>query len=227
LVQDPPAGEATTVGSQSNEAITKDPQAQQGAGQQTAEQQNVQQQTAEPQQNAGPPPPPPTEAELHQKYDVTKEDVAKAGQAVKQYERYSVVAKADEIYADEHPNNQGARARAERSQGFAEKYYSKNVEPFEKTMMGPNGQPKEYLNYEPGASQDDAKKYASRSYIDHKVAPSVTPDNDHIRVANGGTFSSHEIPGMRAEMLRDEARDKARDAVAKSPSNAQLEPAGR
>ena len=32
---------------------------------------------------------------------------------------------------------------------------------------------------------------------------------------------------MRAEMLRDEARDKAREAVAKGPSNAQLEPAGR
>jgi len=204
MVQDPPVSEAATVRSQSNEVTTKDPQAQQGGGIQ---------------QSIGPPAPP-SEAELHRKYDVTKEDVAKAGQAVKQYERYSVVAKADEIYADEHPHNEGARARAERSQGFAEKYYAKNVEPFEKTMMGPNGQPKEHLTYEPGASQDDAKKYALRSYIDHKVPPSVTPDNDHIRVANGGTFSSHEIPGMRTEMLRDEARDKARDAVAQSPSNA-------
>jgi hypothetical protein len=161
--------------------------------------------------------PAPSQAELHEKYDVTKEDVTKAGLAVKQYERYSVVAKADETFADEHPMNQGARARAERSQAFAEKYYTKNVEPFEKTMMGPNGQPKNYLNYEPGADPEEAKKFATRSYVDHKVGPSITPDNDHIQVANGGKFSSSEIPGMRAEMLRDEARDKARDAVAQNP----------
>jgi hypothetical protein len=123
------------------------------------------------------------------------------------------------VYADEHPNSEGARVKAERSQAFAEKYYAKNVEPFEKTMMGPNGRPKEYLNYEPGANQEDAKKFASRSYIDHKVPPVVTPDNDHIRVANGGQFGSQEIPGMRAEMQRDEARDKARDAVSQNHSN--------
>ena len=162
MVQDPPASEAATVGTQLNESTAKEPQAQQTAKEPQTPQ-TAEMKTAEPQQSAGPPPPPPTEAELHQKYDVTKEDVAKAGQAVKQYERYSVVAKADEIYADEHPHNAGARARAERSQSFAEKYYSKNVEPFEKTMMGPNGQPKDYLTYEPGASPDDAKKYASRS----------------------------------------------------------------
>jgi hypothetical protein len=211
MPQDPRDNEGVSGSAQLNQTSTQDPQMQKDVQQQ----QSAERTSAD---NA-PAPPPPTEAELHQKYDVTKEDVAKAGQSVKQYERYSVVAKADEVYADEHPNNQGARARAERSQGFAEKYYAKNVEPFEKTMIGPNGQPKNSINYEPGANQEDAKKFASRSYIDHKVAPSVTADNDHIRVANGGTFSSQEIPGMRAEMLRDEARDKARDAVAQSPAN--------
>ena len=195
--------------------MPEDPQSNQTSSVGTQVKDAPQQSTAE----NGRPEPKPTEAELHQKYDVTKEDVTKAGQAVNQYERYSVVAKADEVYADEHPNNQGARARAERSQTFADKYYTKNVEPFEKTVIGPNGQPKQSLNYEPGANQEDAKKFASRSYIDHKVAPSVTADNDHIRVGNGGTYGSQEIPGMRAEMLRDEARDKARDAVSQAPAH--------
>jgi hypothetical protein len=160
------------------------------------------------------PPTPPTQEELHQKYDITKQDATKAEISVVKQEKYDVVAAVQRQWADDHPFDKGASERAAKSEAFAHKHYEKNVKPFEEKMMGPDGKPSEYRDYEPGVDAESVKKLAMRAHLDHKIEPVVNENG--VKVGNGGQYNWKEMPEIKAEVHRDEARDKARDAVSRN-----------
>jgi hypothetical protein len=156
-------------------------------------------------------PKPPTQEELHQKYDITKQDAANAERSVGKQEKYEVVAAVQRQWADEHPFDRGAAARAEKSEAFAKSHYEKNVKPFEEKMMGPDGKPSNYRDYEPGVDSESVKKLAMRAHLDHKIEPTVNENG--VQVGGGGQYSWKEMPEIKAEVHRDAAREVARDAV--------------
>jgi hypothetical protein len=162
----------------------------------------------------------PSQAELHEKYDITKQDAANAERSVGKQEKYEVVAALQRQWADEHPFDRGAAARAEKSEAFAKKHYETNVKPFEDKMMGPDGKPSNYREYEPGVDPEAVKKLAMRAHLDHKIEPVVNENG--VQVGGGGQYTWKEMPEIKSEVHRDAAREVARDTVAR---NAELTPA--
>jgi hypothetical protein len=180
-----------------------------------------------PQQSTPAAPVPPTEEEKHQKYDVTVQDVAKLDKAVTQYEKYQIVAMEDRQRAEDRPLDQGAQARANRSEAFAEKYYNKNIKPIEDRMVDPNqNKVKPFREYEPGVDVSAASKLAMRAHTDHICGPDTHHPNEirpgafsaGVTEMGEGSHSRQEIPALRSEMYREEAREHAREAVGRGPA---------
>jgi hypothetical protein len=169
------------------------------------------------------PPEPPSQEELHKKYDVTQQDVTKLEKSVPQYERYSMAAAADRLRADERPLDNGAQARALKSEAFAENFYNKNVRPIEDKMVDPNQHKVKGLrDYEPGVDPEAANKLAMRAHLDHHVGAQAGRDGVQPGADAGGPEgrkSWEEVPALRSEMYRAEAHETAREAVANNHAN--------
>jgi hypothetical protein len=154
---------------------------------------------------------------------VTWKEASDFNVARRQLDSWRTVARFDRIYADLHPGDAKAQARAVREEASCKTYEEKNLRPLQERFFDHNtGKPiGEHLRGEilTGANGrvdiDEVRKMVSDSRDDDKRT--FTKENGlmHTPVGDGAPHevTHKEIDHMRHWMIKDQALDKAHDAV--------------